>query len=408
MRIYIISFLFFFQALMACGQSQNANNNKEVSDLDQTEKNELDTTALASEDELNFLFLGDIMSHDLQIESAYNPKTGKYDFSTEFEKIEPIIKDVDVTVGNLEVTLGGPPYKGYPQFSSPDQLAIDIKNAGIDYLVTSNNHINDRGIKGFNRTLHVLDSIGFKHTGTFRNIEEKVKRHPMVIEKKGWRVALFNYTYGINGGSYNPQMLINEVDTALIRKDIIAAKKQNFDAIIIFFHWGIEYKRNSNAEQQEIAKMCFENGANVVIGAHPHVVQEMAKYRFKSKDGAEKDVFVAYSLGNYVANYGSWRYSNGGALARFTFKKAADGEIKIENQGYYLVWVYRKAKTAKLKTYYVLPVDIYENDQTLGAEHTKLLRTFSNDSRTHLKKYNTNVNEYLFNKKTNRWEVESN
>jgi hypothetical protein len=365
----------------------------------------VDTMAFRAKDKISFLFLGDIMSHDLQIQSAYNKTTGKYDFSTEFEYIKPIIQDVDVTVGNLEVTLSGPPYKGYPMFSSPDQMAIDIKNAGINYLVTANNHINDRALKGFTRTMNVLDSLGFKHTGTFRNVEDKIKRHPMIIEEKGWRIALFNYTYGVNGGYYDPKIMINEIDSIQISKDLNEAKSQKFDAIIVFFHWGEEYKRNSNVSQQKTARFCFENGADVVIGSHPHVIQEMGKYTYKAASGNEKDVLVVYSLGNYVSNYGIKRYSNGGALTRFSLSKLADGKIRIEDQGYYLVWVYRKERTDMLKTYYVLPVSQFENDKMLTGEHLKLFNEFIMDSRAHLKKYNTNMNEYNFDKLTKKWKV---
>jgi len=398
----LIAILFFQFNLTFCQQNGSTHKQNDNKILD----NEMpDTMAVASNEKISFLFLGDIMSHDLQIQSAYNKKTGKYDFSTEFEHIKPIIKDVDAVVGNLEVTLAGPPYKGYPMFSSPDQMAIDIKNAGINYLVTANNHINDRGIAGFMRTLDVLDSIGFKHTGTFRNVEDKTKRHPMIIEEKGWKIALFNYTYGINGDVYDPKMIINEIDSAQIIYDLTEAQKQKYDAIIVFFHWGDEYKRNSNLKQQKLAKLCFENGVNVVIGAHPHVIEEMGKYTFTTSSGIKKDALVAYSLGNYVANYGSRRYTNGGALMRFSLDKLPDGQIKIEDQGYYLVWVYRKAKTDTLKTYYVLPVSQFENDPMLTGEHLKLFNQFKTDTRAHLKQFNKNVNEYVYDKSTNKWNV---
>lgn len=404
MRFFLLQIILFSQLLFSYCNSQESSDST-TNKIDLNQEVEVDTTKKETPKEISLLFLGDIMGHDLQIESAYNKNTGKYDFSTEFEHIQPFVKDVDATIGNLEVTLAGPPYKGYPKFSSPDQLAIDIKNAGINYLTTANNHIYDRGLEGFRRTVDVLDSLGFKHTGSFKSEEYKKQRHPLIIEENGWKVALLNYTYAVNGGVYDKRMLLNELDTAVIRKDLIETKKGNYDAIIVYFHWGQEYKRNSNLKQQKIANMCFENGANVVVGAHPHVIQEMSKHEYTYKNGQKKDVLVAYSLGNYVANYGSWRYSNGGALLRFKLKKTETGEIKIEEQGYYLVWVYRKAKTGKLKTYYVLPIDQYENDKTLGAEHTRLMKTFINDSRTHLKKYNNNVNEYKFNKSTNKWEV---
>lgn len=403
-RLLSIAIFLSIQVSMAFCQPNSNTQNKPANNVI-TESELADTIAVVQEEKISFLFLGDIMSHDLQIQSAYNSKTNSYDFSTQFEHIKPIIQDVDITVGNLEVTLAGPPYKGYPLFSSPDQLVVDIKNAGIDYLVTANNHINDRGLEGFLRTMDVLDSIGFKHTGSFRDKEDKQKRHPMVIEEKGWRIALFNYTYGVNGNAVDSKMLVNVIDESQIIKDLTETKREKYDAIIVFFHWGDEYKRNSNPGQQKLAKICFEYGANVVIGAHPHVIQEMEKYTFQTSSGEQKDALVAYSLGNYVANYGGRRYTNGGALMRFSLSKKADGSIKIDQYGYYLVWVYRKEKTDTLKTYYVLPVSQYEDDKMLTGEHLRLFNIFKTDSRTHLKTFNKNVNEFIFNKTNNSWEL---
>jgi poly-gamma-glutamate capsule biosynthesis protein CapA/YwtB (metallophosphatase superfamily) len=403
LTILLLIGLLPFQLAFCQSHSQNhSQNDSIVSDLAYEIP---DTIANAEDEKISFLFLGDIMGHDLQIQSAFDKKSGKYDFSTQFEHIRPIIKDVDITIGNLEVTLAGPPYKGYPLFSSPDQLGIDIKNAGIDYLVTANNHIYDRGLSGFVRTLDVLDSIGFKHTGAFRNIPDRNKRHPLVIEDKGWRIALFNYTYGVNGDTYDPSIIINMIDTVQIINDLANAKKQNYDAIIVYFHWGQEYKRNSNATQQKIARLCFEHGVNVVIGAHPHVIQEMEKFTFTTSAGEEKDALVAYSLGNFVANYGNWRYTNGGALMRFSLSRTPGGKIKIEDQGYYLVCVYRKEKTDTLKTYFVLPVSQFESNKMLTGEHLRLFNTFKNDSRAHLQKFNKNVGEYMYDKINGTWYV---
>jgi poly-gamma-glutamate synthesis protein (capsule biosynthesis protein) len=227
----------------------------------------------------------------------------------------------------------------------------------------------------------------------------------MIINEKGWKIALFNYTYGINGDVYDPKMIINEIDSSQIVYDLTEAKQQNYDAIIVFFHWGDEYKRNSNIKQQKLAKLCFENGVDAVIGSHPHVIQEMEKYTFTTSTGVKKDALVAYSLGNYVANYGSRRYTNGGALMRFSLTKSNEGQIKIEDQGYYLVWVYKKERLDSLYTYYVLPVSEFENDKMLTGEHLKLFNQFKTDSRTHLQQFNKNVNEYVLDKNTNQWTV---
>jgi poly-gamma-glutamate synthesis protein (capsule biosynthesis protein) len=396
MKYFYLSLLLIFHTIIGSCQEPD-------------DKKQTDTTIVAknTDKEITLLFLGDIMQHDLQIQSAYNAKTGKYDFSSQFEHIQSIIKNADAVVGNFEVTLSGKPYKGYPRFSSPDALAFDVKKAGIDYLVTANNHVYDYGLKGFYRSLNILDSAGFKRTGVFRNRADKDKNHPMIIDKNGMRVALLNYTYNVNGGKYSPNIIINEIDSSLIKKDLIRLKKDNYDAIIIFFHWGKEYERHSNQKQRDLEKFCFENGADVIIGSHPHVIHEMKKYRFKSKSGLEKDVFVAYSLGNYVSNYGTWRYCDGGALVQIKLVKHPDGELSIEDAGYYLIWVYRpkRSTNSKLRDYYVLPAARYENDASLGASYLKQMRLFINDSRSLLKKNNVKVAEYLYDKQLKAWKL---
>ncbi len=392
MRVFFINLILIFQVItVSCQNTADFPNSDSV-------KNDVHK-------EITLLFLGDIMQHDLQIQSAYNPKTKKYDFSSQFEPIQDIIKNADAVIANLEVTLSGKPYAGYPKFSSPDALAFDIKKAGIDYLVTANNHVYDYEVTGFLRTLDVLDSVGFKHTGIFRNQEERKKKQAMIIEKNGMRIALLNYTYGVNDSIFTANTVVNKIDTALIKKDLLLVKKSKFDAVIVFFHWGKEYERYPNQEQKDLARFCFENGVDVVIGSHPHVIQEMKQYRFKSKSGKEKDVFVAYSLGNYVSNYGTWRYCDGGALAQIKLVKHPNGDISIEDAGYYLIWVYRPKQSVngKLRDYYVLPVSQYESDTSLGLSYLKQMKLFINDSRSLLKINNLNVQEYVYRSDLKKW-----
>ena len=111
---------------------------------------------------LSLLFLGDIMQHDSQIKAAYNNEATafSYDYSSCFQFVKPYIESVDVAIGNLELTLAGPPFKGYPQFSAPDELAIALKDLGMDVLVTANNHSLDRGKRGVDRTIERGDSLG--------------------------------------------------------------------------------------------------------------------------------------------------------------------------------------------------------------------------------------------------------
>ena len=365
---------------------------------------ETDTIKKSTKNKISLLFLGDIMQHDLQIQSAYVPETGKYDFSSQFKHVKPIFDSTDIVIGNLEVTLAGKPYKGYPRFSSPDDLAWDIKKAGVDYLVTANNHMYDRGKKGFERTMHMLDSIGFKRTGTFIDEEDKKKNHPMIIEKNNFKIALFNYTYGLNGNVPEKPSIINSIKKDQIKNDLINASNSDYDAIIVCFHWGVEYKHQPNNEQISLADFCFENGADIVIGSHPHVIQRMEHKTYKTASGDEKDVLVAYSLGNFVSNYGTWRYCDGGTMIKFTLTKTDKGKISIIDPEYHLIWVYREPKGNKLMNYYVLPVADFENDKDLKQSDKDQMNIFINDSRKLYNAENIGVPEY---KKDNEEQIQN-
>ena len=116
---------------------------------------------ITQKDSLTFIFIGDIMGHEPQIQSAFDTENEKYNYEGVFKRVSHIIKNADFAIANLEVTLAGKPYTGYPKFSSPDALAAACKNNGIDVLVTANNHSCDKGKKGILRTIKVLDSLNF-------------------------------------------------------------------------------------------------------------------------------------------------------------------------------------------------------------------------------------------------------
>jgi poly-gamma-glutamate synthesis protein (capsule biosynthesis protein) len=337
------------------------------------------------------LFLGDVMQHDSQIADAYDNITKTYDYHPCFQYVKPYIEAVDVAIGNLEVTLAGPPYKGYPQFSAPDQLLTALKDVGIDVLVTANNHCVDRGSAGVARTIDMLDSAAILHTGTFKSSLEKEKLAPLVIERQGFRLALLNYTYGTNGLPVKAPTVVNLLDTAQMRKDIANAKMKKPDAIVVFTHWGIEYERLPSKTQKLIAEMCLSNGALLVIGSHPHVLQPIEWRK-------QENQLIAYSLGNFVSGQRN-RYTDGGTMLRIELSKVAfnDGSsyTSIDTAGYILQWVYRTNDAAK--NYYVLPVP--EADANIqryikDPDSRNAFRTFISDSRTLFRQYNANIDEF--------------
>lgn len=340
---------------------------------------------------LSLLFLGDIMQHDSQIKAAYNDKATAYtyDYSSCFQFVKPYIESVDLAIGNLELTLAGSPYKGYPQFSAPDELAIALKDIGMDVLVTANNHSLDRGKKGVDRTIEMLDSLKILHTGTFCDTVERMNDYPLIIEKNNFTLALLNYTYGTNGIPVTKPNVVNIIDTAMIRKDIVKAKESNPDFIIVFTHWGQEYQSQPNVHQKMITEFCFKNNVQLVIGSHPHVLQPMEWRK-------EQNQLVTYSLGNFVSGQRD-RYKDGGAMLQVRFTKILKDSVAtthIDSAGYILEWVYRTADAQK--DYYVLPTPTFENDTTgfIKDEVSRLsFKTFVEDSRKLLGKHNLNLLE---------------
>lgn len=350
----------------------------------------LSTASAQDTTRLSLLFLGDIMQHDSQIADAYDQRTGQYDYRPCFQYIKPYIQAVDVAIGNLEVTLAGKPYKGYPQFSAPDELLVALKELGMDVIVTANNHSADRGKSGIERTIAMLDSFNIPHTGTFRGQAEKNRLHPLVIERQGFKLAILNYTYGTNGLPVAKPNIVNMLDTTAIRKDLQKAVSLKPDAIIVFPHWGLEYQSQPSKVQKDITELCFRYGAQLVIGAHPHVLQPM-EWR------ASQDQLVAYSLGNFVSGQRK-RYTDGGALVRVELEKVsfADGSsaTNIHDAGYILEWVYRTNDARK--DYYVLPVPDVEHEPDafwMDAGSKEAFKTFVSDSRSLFKDYNMNVRE---------------
>lgn len=331
------------------------------------------------------------MQHGPQIKGAYNPKTDRYEYEHTWQFIKPVIEEADIAIANLEVTHAGKPYTGYPQFSAPDDLSSALKNVGFDVILTANNHSCDGGAKGVTRTLDVLDQLDLPHTGTFRNKEERDKNYPLILEKNNIKIAILNYTYGTNGLYVKAPLIINYIDSAVMKKDFEKAREEA-DYIICTMHWGDEYKSLPNAYQKQWEKYCYELGADMVIGSHPHVIQPVER---KIINGNEK--LTAYSLGNFVSNQRD-RYKNGGMVLRSRIGEK-DDQVVLKEADYVLVYVHT-AQEGPFKHYYVLPDYKYDSlDSTFFNDTERAARDlFFSDSRQLMEKHGKNIKEYRIDK----------
>ena len=309
-------------------------------------------------DTLRLVFMGDVMQHGPQINAA-KEQNGTYNYDSCFFFLANEIKYADFKVANLELTLAGAPYSGYPCFSAPDAVAEALKKTGFDLLSTSNNHSCDRGAKGITRTLDVLGELNFYHTGTYRNSAEKTFSHPHIVDVKGFRLAFIAYTYGTNGLPVVYPTIVNLIDTAEIAKDVELVKKYNPDMIICLLHWGLEYQLKQNEEQKMLADFIIAHGVNLVIGSHPHVIQPMETR--KDLEGNINSAIV-YSLGNAVSNQ-NYEHTDIGALAHIALVKN-ETETKIVDCKYSFILRHRPIENGKTK-FYVIPTKILEHRRSL-------------------------------------------
>ena len=323
-------------------------------------------TAQIKTDTLRLLFAGDIMGHAPQITSAEVIKDKKYDYEPCFQYVKPIVSEADLAIANLELTLPGkPPYTGYPMFRSPDALADALKNTGFDVLVTANNHSNDARGSGVISTIRTLDRLKLSHTGTFASARERDTQYPLILSKNGFRLALLNYTYGTNGVPTDSPTIVNLIDKTRISADLEKAKSLKPHYIIAFMHWGLEYQLTENAEQRDLAAFLARNGADLVIGAHPHVVQPVRQEQTSTPEEPDKSVVVVYSLGNYISNQLK-PHTDGGIMFEVELlKKEGADKAETGRNGIIPVWRYIHREPTGKTAYFAVPIARAEADPAL-------------------------------------------
>jgi poly-gamma-glutamate synthesis protein (capsule biosynthesis protein) len=300
-------------------------------------------------DSVTFWVSGDAMMHMPQYKAAYNDSIGLCEFDSCYTYIRPILQNADIRIINFETTLAGKPYSGFPRFSAPKEFADALRGAGFNFFVFANNHCCDRGAAGLSGNISYADSVNLWHTGIFRDPTERMNRYPFILEIKGWKIAILNYTYGTNGIREPKPFIVNRIDSAQIIADIKKAKSNEADAILVCIHWGEEYQHKQNSHQKALADFLLENGVDVIIGSHPHVVQPM---ELITPIGSMKERLVIWSLGNFISNQKD-PFTDAGLLVGFTLKRTSFGKPKVCNVKF--IPLYRLKLEGKKPGYYLMP-----------------------------------------------------
>ncbi|MBQ3586541.1 MAG: CapA family protein, partial [Synergistaceae bacterium] len=243
-----------------------------------------------------FLFIGDIMVHDQQLDAARR-KDGTYDFTPSFRRIKPVFEG-EFLVGNLETVFAGTGkklrYAGFPFFNTPDVFTENLTgDLGVDLLTLANNHIFDRGANGARRTVAVLNSADIPCIGL--GLDDVPSNDAIILDNNGIRTAFINHSYGSNMWPKSSDVHLNVYGEADIVQSMTRARALSPDVIIALFHWGNEYHYKPNVHQKKAADIAMREGATLVVGTHPHVLQPVEVI-------VSEDVkAVAWSLGNFVS-----------------------------------------------------------------------------------------------------------
>lgn len=305
--------------------------------------------------------VGDILIHDRVYQTA-NMGDGRYDFTPMFSQVKPYLQAADIAFANQETMIGGVELglSSYPCFNSPVEIGDALKDAGIDIVSMANNHTLDKNDKAVPRAIEHWNKIGMLYTGAYQSFtDQQIIR---VIEKNEIKVAFLAYTYGTNGIPVpeGKEYLVNLMDKQKIKAEIDRAEEIS-DVVAISLHFGNEYERIPNSAQQEFVQFAVDEGADIILGTHPHVLQPFSWVEGKEGNRA----FVMYSLGNFLSGQ-TGVYKQTGGIANIEIQKIITGdhvEITLQNPAFIPTYVYIDSSG-----YEIIPLNRLTNNDLNNAQ----------------------------------------
>lgn len=276
---------------------------------------------------VSFVAAGDNMIYYGNVRDAMrNASSGEtYDFKPSYTTIKPVIEQYDLAFINQETLMTGGAPSYYPRFNSPQEVGDAVVDAGFDIVGLANNHMLDMGEEGLLKTLEFWEGQPVILTGSYRNQEEF--ENITVFEKNGISIALLSFTYGTNGLSLprGSEVFIPYIEDELVARKVKEAEDLA-DVTIVSIHWGDENTFNVNSQQKRVAKIICENGGDVIIGHHPHIIQSIEWIEV-----GDNRTICAYSLGNFMSEMAEG-YNILGGLFSFDIEKLGEkGDAEITN-----------------------------------------------------------------------------
>ena len=361
-RFIILVLLLFIITFLVINRFDNS---KEIVNDNKSIDVEIDNDSV-KEKKLSLVMVGDNLIHDKIYNYVYN--NGKYDFSTIFEFMKPVIQKYDLAYYNQETILGGSDIglSSYPAFNSPQEAGDAMIDTGFNLVSLATNHTLDRGeVAVINSSNYWNKKDSVMAVGSYNSLEERNKIQ--IKEVNGIKYTLLNYTYGTNGipvpggkdylvniwpvSGSNPTYDNKYQEYKKIVKEDVDRVKDKVDLLMVAMHWGIEYQYEPNSYQIDAAKYLESLGVDIIIGTHPHVIQPVTYIN---------DTLVIYSLGNFLSAHEVIDMGNRVGLMSMVDVTLKDGKIELSNLNNELLYTYY---TSDYKDFKIIPFsminDIY-------------------------------------------------
>lgn len=280
----------------------------------------------AGHKEITLSAIGDMLIHSRVYEDARTDDG--FNFMPMLEKVKPYLNDSTIAFANQETMIGGEALglSSYPAFNSPFAVGDALKKAGVDVVSVANNHTLDRGEKAIMNATNHWEKIDMMYTGAYKSEADRNKLRVYETDE-GISVAFLAYTYGTNGIPVpnGKGHLVNLIDKKVMSKRIEKAKQQA-DAVVLSLHYGPQYERMPSAGQKDLVQFAANEGVDVVLGHHPHVLQPIDWV--EGNNGHQ--TLVAYSLGNFLSGQDEF-YRRIGGIFKFSIEKTMEnGESTVE------------------------------------------------------------------------------
>lgn len=328
--------------------------NKKKIYLNELQQNEKDYKSVT------LTFAGDAVYHMDIINSAYNNATGEYDFTSNFKTIKHLFEGSDINVITYDGTMVPDlyPISAYPKFNGPFEICNAFNYLGINLVNLGTNHSLDYGREGLLKTIDAFNERGLSTIGTSKREKDRIR----YFKVKGIKFAFISYSEFLNNNEKeipeNEPFLVVKPSKEIIEKELKEAKEKS-DFIVVLMHWGTEYMEDLTINEKDFSEILFENGADLVIGSHPHVLQKA-----KVVSGYGDDKFICYSLGNFISNQRIETLDNFntefGAVARFKVS-INDDKAVLKEASYVPIWVNSYKDKNQNQRYEVIDTINYSN-----------------------------------------------